>query len=64
MVYHLGYFFSQLGEVAEVSAVKGKNSIATGDVDIFVTVDRKNFSDIPNILICGGQPIYVVVEGR
>lgn len=42
---HLGYFFSQFGKVAGVSAVKGKTGIATGDVDIYVTVDRKNFGD-------------------
>lgn len=37
---YLGYVFSQFREVAEVSAVKGKTDIETGDVESFVTLDR------------------------
>lgn len=40
-----------------------KAGIATGDVEIWVTVTRKNFMEIPNMLMCGGRPIYVIVEG-
>lgn len=51
---HLSFFFSKFGEVAEFSAVKGKTGIATGDIEILITVNRRNFMDIPNVLTCGG----------
>lgn len=61
---HLGAYFSNYGLVDDVSAVKGKSLITTSDVDIMVTLFRKNFIDIPNVLTSGGQNIYVAVEGR
>ncbi|CAE1242006.1 unnamed protein product [Acanthosepion pharaonis] len=61
---HLGFFFSKFGEVASVSAVKSKAGIATEDVEVIVTVTRKNFVAIPNVLTFEGRPIYVTVEGR
>lgn len=61
---HLGAYFSNYGMVDDGSAVKGKSCIGTGDVDIMVTLFRKNFIDIPNVLTCGGRNIYVVVKGR
>lgn len=61
---YLGFFFFQFGEVVNVSVVKGKSGIATGDIKILVTVDRKYVINIPNVLICGGRPIYVVIEGQ
>lgn len=57
-------FFSQFGKAAEVSAIKRKTVINSGGREILVTVDRKKFVDIPNVLICGGRPIYEVIEGR
>lgn len=39
---HLGLFVAQFGEVANVSSIKGKAAIATGDVEIMVTVSIKN----------------------
>lgn len=49
---HLGFFFATFGEVSIVSPIKSKVGIATGDVEIVVAVTRKNFIDIPNIMIC------------
>lgn len=40
---HLGCFFSQFDEVSEVSSVISKTGIAKGDMEIWVTVTRKNF---------------------
>lgn len=58
---NLSFFFAQFGEMADVSSVKCKSGIATGDIKIMVTVTRKNFfMNNPNGLICGGRPIYVV----
>lgn len=58
---HLGFFFAKFrgSPIYHLS----KAGIATGDVEIWVTVTRKNFMEIPNMLICGGRPIYVIVEG-
>lgn len=62
-LFIMGFFFSKFGEVHGISTVKSKAEITTSDVEIMVTVNRKNFMDIPNVLICGGRKIYVVVEG-
>lgn len=53
-------FFSQFGEV---SPIKCKAGIVTGDVEIVITLNRKQFLEIPNTLACGGRMIYVIVEG-
>lgn len=45
---HLDFFFTQFEEVA---GVKGKTGIATGDTEILLTVDRKKFTNIPNMFI-------------
>lgn len=58
------FFFAKFGEVSNVSPIKRKAKIATTDVEIMVTVTRKNFMEIPNTLICERDPIYVVLEGR
>lgn len=34
---HLGFFFSQFGEVADVSSIKSKAVIGTGDVETLLT---------------------------
>lgn len=39
----LGYFFAQFCEVSDVSPVKSKTGIATGDMENWITVTRKNF---------------------
>lgn len=43
---HVDFFFSKSGEVT----VKSKADIDTDDVEIMLTVDRKNFMEIPDIL--------------
>lgn len=60
---HLGFFFSKFVEVADVSTVKSKVGIATGNLEILITADRENFMKIPNVLLCSGCPISVVVDG-
>lgn len=52
----MGLFFSQFGKVADVLAVKYKTGIVTGNIEILITVDRKHFINILNVLI------YVVLE--
>lgn len=54
----LGAFFALYGKVEKVTG------IATGDVTIEITLTRKNFIDIPNILMCRERRMIVVVEGR
>lgn len=60
---HMGFFFSLYGLINEVSAVKKKSGLATND-ELVVTLTRKDFNDVPNVLKCGRRNIYVVVEGR
>lgn len=52
----LKFFFSQFEEVSDVLA-----KCKTGDVEVMITV---NFNSIPNVLLCGGRPMYIGVEGR
>lgn len=53
---HLGFSFSQFGEVLPI---RSKAGIATGDVEILITLNRKQFMKISNTLMCEGKPIYV-----
>lgn len=61
---YLGFFFAKFGEVSSVSPIKSKARIDTYDVEIMSTVTRKKFTKIPNVSMCEGRPIYMVVEGR
>lgn len=38
---HLGFFFSKFGQVNDVSAVKSKARIVTGDFEVWVTIKTK-----------------------
>lgn len=60
----LGAFFAQYGKVEWVAGIVSKAGIATGDVLIEITLTRKNFNDIPNIIMCRDRQMLVVVEGR
>lgn len=51
---HLEFFFVKFGKVNDVSAVKSKAGI-TGDVKIMMTINRRIFMDIPNVLNCGAN---------
>lgn len=53
-----------LGSMADVSFTKSKAGIDSGDVEIIVTVTRKHFIDIPNVLIWGGRSICILIEGH
>lgn len=48
----MGSFFTKYSEVSEVKALMSKANIATGDMELYITVNRKNFQEIPNILVC------------
>lgn len=56
--------FAQYGQVAEVTPVKGKTGISTGDIIVQVTLTRESFNGIPDILTCGGRRTFAVVQGR
>lgn len=56
--------FSKYGEVEDVSASARKMGIVTGDYLLQITMSRKYFMDIPDILSCRGRNILVIVEGR
>lgn len=58
------FFFSKFEKVADVSTVKNKTGIITGDIEVMLTVDRKKFMQIPNILTSGSCHIYMVIERR
>lgn len=45
-------------KVADLTSVKSKTGITTGDFKIIVSLTRKNFMDIPNVLTFGGRPIF------
>lgn len=57
----MGAFFSKYGQVNEVKVLISKSGIATGDMELQVTVNRKSFGEIPNILVC--QEKRMLVEG-
>lgn len=42
-------FLSQFGDVSNVALIKRKTGIATGDVEVMITVNRKNFISISNV---------------
>lgn len=56
----LDYFFAKFDELADILCIKSKPASQL----VMVKLIRKNFMEIPNVLICGGCSIYVVVEGR
>lgn len=58
-----GAFFAQYGKVERVGGVISKAGISTGDALIEITLTRKNFNDIPNVIMCRDRRILVVVEG-
>lgn len=62
MGHHLCFFFSKFGEGNDFSVVTSKAGIATDDIEIMVTVKRKNFIEISIFLIYGGWPIYGVLK--
>lgn len=57
----LGAFFAQYGLVEEVIKTISKAGIATEDFVWQVTLRRKRFVEIPNVLICRDKMIPVVV---
>lgn len=60
----MGSFFTKYSEVSEVKALMSKANIATVDMELYITVNRKNFQEIPNILVCRDRKMLVVVEDR
>lgn len=60
----MGVFFAKFIEVAGVSSVKSKAGVATGDFEVMITLTRRIFMNIPNVMTSGGRPSYFVVEGR
>lgn len=59
-----GVFLFRYGQVEDVLAVSNKAGIATGDYVLQITMTRKNFMDIPDILSCRGRNILFISEGR
>lgn len=47
-----------------MKALISKAGIETGDMEMQVTVNRKSFGEIPNILVCRDKRVLVVVEVR
>lgn len=45
-------------------AVSSKAGIGTGDYILQITLIRDKFMEIPNVLICRGRNILVIVDGR
>lgn len=60
----MGAFFAKYGQVQEVSAVRSKAGIATGDIVLQVVLTWQSFQNIPYILTCREQRMFEVVEGR
>lgn len=52
------------GQVRDISAAARKTGIVTGNYILQVTMTRKNFLDISNILSCWGRNMLVTVEDR
>lgn len=58
--HHLGVFFAHYGQIGDVTMIKYKAGIATGEVILQVTISLKSFMDIPDILMCWGQDILTI----
>lgn len=58
---HLGTFMAKYSRVEVVSLGKSGPGMATSDFEVMVTMTRKIFEEVPNVLTCGGRSIYVMV---
>lgn len=58
---HMGAFFVLYGQVEEVAHIL---CVPSGDFSVQVILDRTKLQEIPDILVCRGKRIFVVVEGR
>lgn len=54
-------FFDKYGEIHEVKALISKSGIATGDMEVQVTVNREKFRDMPNNMVCCDKRMLVVI---
>lgn len=61
---HLEASMVKYGSIEEVSSVKSQVGISTSDFQVMVTMSHKSFNKVPNVLTCGGQSMYVIVEGH
>lgn len=60
----LGVFFFRYGQGEDVLAASSKAGITTGDYVLQITMTRKNFMDIPDIISCRRQNILLISEDR
>lgn len=60
----IGCFFPPIRPTEEVAAKVSKAGICTGDFVLQVTLTKKSFTEIPNILRCRDKIMSIVVEGR
>lgn len=60
----LGEFFDGYSEVEDVPTVISKSGIGTVDFVLQVTLIRKSFGEIPNVLTCREKMMPLVVECR
>lgn len=58
---HVGAYFALYGQIEEVACVLRKVDVLSGDFAIQVILDRKNFQEITDTLVCRGKRIFVVV---
>lgn len=63
-VDYVGAFFAMYGQVEEVARMTSKVGVPSGNFAVQVILDRTKFQEIPDILLCRGGKIFVVVEVR
>lgn len=56
----MGALFSKYAEIEEVKDIIVKSGRATGDMELHVTLMRKSFGEIQNILLCREKRVLVV----
>lgn len=49
---HVEAVFANFSQVGDVTYVLNKAGMATGDLDLQVTLNRKRFLDVPDSLVC------------
>lgn len=60
---HLRTYFSKYGVVSDLSPIGNETGVATGDFGIAVALNRGNFMEVSNTLMCEGRLVCVVVIG-
>ena len=61
---HMASYFACHGLVDKAYVIRRRSGLGSTDMEVLVTMNRQEYRDVPNIIMCGSHKIFVVVEGR